>query len=405
MKYTFIPHIPLIGGFPLGAEKALGHGPEFIASLTGFYGNDVHYVNYQNETLKRGLEYKAYDPSDNTFERKINIVVGTPPCAALSSMNTGTSTASRGAACAKNDFMYIVAEQSFKKFDSDVTIIENAPALFTTKGEPVAERLRRIAEDNNRSLTLYKTSTHFHGIPQRRDRTFAIFWNSPTAPLINWFNEDALGFEEYLDLVPDNAVQQDFVINPDLTECFSFNFLMTIMDSKKFRDEMNAAKIRTAFHYINVNGHIPAMLEFYKQKENMKAVANIQHAMDKFADGKGIWDASINTYSGTMNAVVGRALFNTMHPTKDRSLTVREAMHMMGFPHDFELQGGKKNINHIAQNVPVCTAASIVGEAIKFLDGKLEMSGNRYIRQNNWKKETTGFKFEQLSTNSLEAFF
>ena len=43
---TWAPHIPLIGGFPLGAEMALGKPPVEVYSLPGFGGNDLHYVNY-----------------------------------------------------------------------------------------------------------------------------------------------------------------------------------------------------------------------------------------------------------------------------------------------------------------------------------------------------------------------
>ena len=76
---TFIPIIPLIGGFPLGAEKALGKAPSFVSSLDGFWKNDSQYVNYQNITLGRDIDYRVLDPLDRAFKEKINIVVGTPP--------------------------------------------------------------------------------------------------------------------------------------------------------------------------------------------------------------------------------------------------------------------------------------------------------------------------------------
>lgn len=77
---TWAPHIPLLGGFPLGAEAALGKAPEEIFSLPGFFGNDQHYVNYQQNTLgRKHLAYTPIDPDDLKFERKINIIVGTPP--------------------------------------------------------------------------------------------------------------------------------------------------------------------------------------------------------------------------------------------------------------------------------------------------------------------------------------
>ena len=41
---TWAPLIPLIGGLPLGAEKATGKPPEAIYSYEGFEANDGQYV-------------------------------------------------------------------------------------------------------------------------------------------------------------------------------------------------------------------------------------------------------------------------------------------------------------------------------------------------------------------------
>jgi hypothetical protein len=79
-KYSWIPHIPLIGGLPLGAEAALGTAPKFVSSLDGFWANDSHYMNHQNETLARGLEYRHLGPYERSFIEKVDIVVSTPPC-------------------------------------------------------------------------------------------------------------------------------------------------------------------------------------------------------------------------------------------------------------------------------------------------------------------------------------
>ena len=39
---------------------------------------------------------------------------------------------------------------------------------------------------------------------------------------------------------------------------------------------------------------------------------------------------------------------HAVHPTEDRYFNAREMMHLMGLPHDFEIDS-IKNINHIAQ--------------------------------------------------------
>jgi len=93
---------------------------------------------------------------------------------------------------------------------------------------------------------------------------------------------------------------------------------------------------------------------------------------------------------------------DTIHPEEDRSLNIREALHMMAFPHDFELVGGLSKMNHIAQNVPVCTAASMVEEAIKFINGDLEMSNGDFVKQNNHNETIDVGSVEH---NTLEEFF
>jgi hypothetical protein len=75
--FNWIPIIPLIGGFPLGAEAAFGKPPSFVASYDGFWANDSHYMNYQNNVLNRNLEYRIIE--NQNYEEKVNVIVGTPP--------------------------------------------------------------------------------------------------------------------------------------------------------------------------------------------------------------------------------------------------------------------------------------------------------------------------------------
>jgi len=70
------------------------------------------------------------------------------------------------------------------------------------------------------------------------------------------------------------------------------------------------------------------------------------------------------------------------HPVEDRFLNIREALHLMGMPHDFQLEG-QSAINHIAQNVPVNTAADWADEVKKFINGELKMSDKAFLKQDN----------------------
>ena len=70
------------------------------------------------------------------------------------------------------------------------------------------------------------------------------------------------------------------------------------------------------------------------------------------------------------------------HPEEQRFLTLREYMHLMGLPHDFQLLSAGQ-WNHIAQNVPTATARDWTLEVIKYIKGELPLSGEKLLKQNN----------------------
>jgi len=403
-EITWAPLIPLIGGQALGAEKAFGKPPEAIYSFGGFEANDSHYVNYQQNTLgRKDIPYVLLD-SENPNIKQVDVVTGTPPCAALSQLNTGTTAESKGAGCAKNDFMYMVFENGIDVLGAKVVIVENAPALFTNKGRPVANKLYEICKERGYSLTLFKTSTRFHGVPQGRDRSFAIGWKSESAPVMNYYNRDRKDFAEYLQEIPENALHQDLIINKNVPDEPYYNFIKT-KTNREVRELMIEENVKTTLNYVCKKGWMKEANEWFHKTGNEKGIKYSDHAIMKFADGKGVWDGSVHVFGEYMNAVIGRNMVDTMHPTEERSLTIREALHMMGFPENFELLDGLKKMNHIAQNCPVPTSRDMHLEISKFLTGDLELSNTTYLRQNNLKQLMEYDPNGTDTTPNLEEFF
>lgn len=400
-EITWAPLIPLIGGQMLGAEKAFGKPPEAIYSFAGFEANDSHYVNYQQNVKGRDIKY--VDLTEAKPGRQIDVISGTPPCAALSQLNTGTSAESKGAGCAKNEWMYEVFTRGIDDFNAKAVVVENAPALFTNKGKPVADALYQICKERGYSLSLYKTSTKYHGIPQARDRTFAIGWKSETAPIMNWYKRDRKTFLEHLNEIPEGTLQQDLIIHPKLAEEPYFQYIQSTTNQDARQVMIDAGRI-TAFNYIMKNGLLDDALDWFEKTGNEKGVKLATHAKNKFAMNKGIWDGSVHVFNEVMNAVIGRNMNDTIHPKEMRSLTIREALHMMGFPHDFELVGGLPKANHIAQNVPVPTSRDIHTEIGKFIRGELNFSEGNYLRQNNHKELTEYDSCGNINISTLEEF-
>ena len=64
--------------------------------------------------------------------------------------------------------------------------------------------------------------------------------------------------------------------------------------------------------------------------------------------GKGYWDDSPRFFGDSFGALMSKTMFTAVHPDEDRFLNIREMMHLMGLPHDFEIDN-VRNFNHIAQ--------------------------------------------------------
>jgi hypothetical protein len=106
----------------------------------------------------------------------------------------------------------------------------------------------------------------------------------------------------------------------------------------------------------------------------------LNRAKKKLEAGEGLWVDTPILFREATNSLIGRYT-SIVHPTQPRGITVREAMWLMGLPHDFELN--TTNVNHICQNVPTTTAADWTREVIKFIKGEVREWGGRYVKQNN----------------------
>jgi site-specific DNA-cytosine methylase len=297
--------------------------------------------------------------------------------------------------------MYISITDAIKKLDAKVILVENAPALYTKKGKPVADKIYNIAKENGYSLTLYKTSTIRHGIPQDRRRCFAILWKSKVAPYMNFYNHSYDKFDDYVLSYKPNGINLDHTNTKILSDSY-FRFLSYKFCNLDIRQMVKDSNTKSVLQFVNNNKLLDEAIDFFKNDGDVKAYDSALYIKNKLSAGGNIWDSSINIYDNNIGALTGRNMTSVLHPIEDRSLTIGECLYIMSFPIDFELLGGKKNMNHIAQNVPVHTARDIVLEAKKFILGELEFSNSDFVKQNNWKEE---IDFESHSEEQIIDLF
>jgi site-specific DNA-cytosine methylase len=265
-----------------------------------------------------------------------------------------------------------------------VLVGENAPALFTNAGVPVAEKLCEIGKKYGYAFSLYKTSTSLHGIPQNRTRTFYFFWKSGDAPELEYYNEARANLKDYLATVKNDPVEVAALVE-EMKNDTSFLYARDVI-GPNFREEISKHG-KTMYQYLLGTDTLSDYITYLESNGFTTKAEKVKAMKAKTDAGGGYWDDSIHVFADTINAIAGRILTGTIHPTEDRSFTIHELLHLMGMPEDFEVVGGRKNLNMIAQNVPTCTAANMIDQAVKYVSLQLKSSGSAFNRQDNTKQK------------------
>lgn len=397
IKYATI--IPLIGGMTVANKAATGNDPEFIVSYAPFAKNDSHAAQYFDKTPYHVIPDSGEDevsPSlRSSYYEQLDFVSTVCPCAGLSMLNNASGTSSaRGSDAAQNDWMYKSAQWVFENLRPKVFWGENAPGLYTTIGDGVRDKLKRMAAEHGYSFSIVKTDTYIHGIPQHRRRTFYFFWRDTNAPLLDWHERsvDALNLPEYLNLIPADAPYQDrfFTRSHPVSEWKLYEYVLekTGLTDTEFRKNY----IGALYHYISKQGWIDDAIKWMDERYpgwTGEERTKLDHIKRKLADGKGYWDSSPFFVHDYVNAIIGKNMHVLVHPTEDRFLNIRECLWLMGLPHDFTLTKENEVWNHLAQNVPVKTATDWTHQVIKYINGGLRDSGHSHIMQDNLTQKIT----------------
>lgn len=420
-EITWAPIFPLIGGFPLGAEKTIGTPPKTILKYDVAEYNDSLYIRHMNEHRKldipvhtvneEGFDYRTIKPLE------VDIAVATPFCSGLSMLNSsvGKGDSSRGSDAQQNKWIYESTEFVLKYNKPKVLIGENAPGLFTNIGDGVREKLYEIGNKYGYSISFIKTNTILHGLPQKRERTFYFLWKSERAPYINYIERAKPTISEYLsqckefikeDLTENIKRVKEDVLYRFLTEAKGYSHKDLL--NHKFTTLANYLwdDLKVLDEYISWLKENGAILPSEKEKDTKitkfdKALRGAEHWKNKWADGKGIWDSTLifvkpDTH---INAMIGKSESLFVHPTEERTLCQREKAWLMGIPHEFKVEDINGAV--IGQNVPVNTAADMVDYAVKFINGELEMSDSDFIMQNNISKSII---YKRKTTEEIKLF-
>lgn len=389
--YTHGHVIPLVGGSVLGATKALGRPPEWIASWGSVFGaNDQYCLKYFSDTPYFELDENRY-PS-----QYVDIVTCLPPCAGLSGANVTKGLVGgknpRGCNAPSNIHMLNGSEFAMSKISPKAMIVENAPALYSQAGEEFAERINDLAQRHGYTMSLVKTTSLNHGIPQERTRSFYFLWQGNKVPVLDSIKKSYAPFHEFLRngrFAPSELVSNKPAPSADPL----WQFIQEKYRGSTKQDilaKVASTRMVSAWNVIYDSGWLEEACRVVKD-ERMNRWLN--YTLEKKKAGKNIMDGSIKLAWQRSQALMWKSLPMLMHPYEDRWLTAAEGLALMGFPDDYAAKVSipTKHSNVICQNVPCATAADWVEEIVQALDGnrewidpELKPDGSyKILRQNN----------------------
>ena len=394
MKHAFI--VPLIGGQALGQAAAFGSRPDYLLSYSPFTSNDSHLVNHYKDVpyilLDQGGKHPHY----------VDVVGTTCPCAGLSSLSGYASSDA-----AANEWMYTTTTYVLEQIKPMVMWGENAPGFAGKLGKPIVDKLHDIATRNGYTMSIYRTKSLLHGVPQIRERSFYFFWKGKTVPLFNYFDKPLNTIESVFNGVSKNASQQ-VVTNEKIPSKWDpmYRYVLEELEGGiTHKDFYNIIeKTDNAMDWLERKGKKYDEVGQWMRSQGLDRAAERCDRIFTKLQGEGNIMRRLTTVpKGHIGAFVGHYPNLLTHPTEDRYLTYREAMSIMGLPEDFELLNPSRYLNHVCQNVPVGTATDMANEIKASLEGKRDKINANLVYQFNGQK--TYEIRDKVDIPSLESFF
>lgn len=399
-EFTHASIVPLIGGETIGSHRAFGTPPIHFMSYEAFAGNDKHILNYYENKIPYYVLDKGMAPPVN---ERADIVASVCPCAGLSMMSHGYGDDNENNKWMSETARYILGEYKPKVFWG-----ENAPGFAGKIGKNVREELKQIGKDNGYVMSIYRTKSLLHGVPQVRERSFYFFWKNDKVPIFNYYNREHIPIEDLIRNVKSNYQMEP--INPKKpSENPYYKYILEEIHGGRTHKQhheaipLTSARGVCAFSYIESMGHDYKQVGKWMAENGFeKEVEKCDYKYNKLASGKSVMRRGVIVPKDRIGAFVGHYPVMLTHPDEDRFITYREAMSIMGLPEDFELvDASPRNANHICQNVPVQTAQDMATEVLATLRGERKLVDTDYILQYN---TTQKLEYEE-QTNTLEEFF
>lgn len=364
-KYKLIDLFSGAGGMSVGFSRA-GFNIKGSIELLEKYAQ-THEINFPGCTSLYG-DIRELSPKEFARKTKISkssptIIVGGPPCQTFSSAGQ-----SKIQSLSKDDIKNDPRNYLFKSyfdyvayFKPDIFVMENVPNLKTKYNGEIFENILKICSELDYEVTHDILNAADYGVPQNRKRLFIIGCKKGRKvkfPKSTHTNKPTTVYDAISDL-PDiydgiRARELPYSKNTQLTE------YQKLLRNENKKVDNNICRVsndraKKLFTYMNQGD---------KYMDLPKKVRNIlPFREDIFPDR--LKRLVLDKPSWTILAHIGMDGYRYIHPTENRTLSVREAARIQSFPDSFVFNGNmREQYIQVGNSVPPLLAEALAN-AIK----------------------------------------
>jgi len=259
-------------------------------------------------------------------------------------------------------------------------------------------------------MNLFFTWSKYHGLSQKRPRTFYFFTKSENAHVLPWYRREP----EDIEVILEQKVADDDPMNIPLTtgsptDNAWLSYCLAMTDSKTIKEYYDKITETTNCTVTadGTWGDLNKVADWMDDHNFSKAAGRARAMQKKLDAGLGYWGYGITVPKGSpIPALIGPTAGGMVNPFTEGYITIRDALRIMKMPDDFNLAGENplSKANHIYQNVPATTAEDMMTSVIQFLDGHTDTSYSSFLLQDNVKHTIIDRTPATSNTQSLEIF-
>lgn len=342
---------------------------EFYENIPQNILDSVINATMSEETME-DIFYKLDKLIEKTDDKKIDVVIGGPPCQAYSLV--GRSRKSDRMVGDPRNYLYRLYADVLKKYTPTIFVFENVPGMLTANGGSYFQDMKKTFEELGYIVKTETINSSSFGVLQNRRRVI----------IIGWLDKYELYYPKFSS-VQNNYLVKDLFDDLPKIQAGESNDEYATNEYSSYLRETGIRKTDDILTWHIARPHIDRDKKIYREAirkwndeharlhyndlpEELITHKNVTGFLDRFK----VVAADLPT-SHTMMAHISKDGHYFIHPdiNQARSITVREAARIQSFPDDYYFEGSRTSaFTQIGNAVPPLMSKGIAKEIKKMIE-------------------------------------